>query len=207
LKPFSQAAENNAGPILEVLRTLLAERTSVLEIGSGTGQHAACFGAALPRLVWQTSDCRENHAGIRAWVEEAGLANVRAPIALDVLVDAWPPGPFDAAFSANTAHIMSEEAVAAMFGGLGRLLPAGAPFALYGPFFIEGEVTAPSNVDFDRRLRARDPHSGVRQLSRLERVAAQACFALEDVLAMPANNRLVVWRRTRDPAGCCGPAS
>ena len=195
--PFSAACERNRAPILECLGPLLAGRRRVIEIGSGTGQHAACFAPQLPQLQWVTSDLPHNHPGIRAWLEHSGAPNLEGPLALDVLAEPWPDlGDIDAAFSANTAHIMPEPAVAAMFAGLGRRLPPGAPFCLYGPFMEQGRHTSASNAAFDADLRARGTGMGVRDLGWLLQVAALAELALDEVVPMPANNRVLVWRRS-----------
>lgn len=194
-KPFSQACENNKGPILEVLREVFARPARVVEIGSGTGQHAVHFGTHLPHLVWQPTDVADNLPGIRAWLAEAGLGNVREPLELDVAAAPWPVAAADGAFSANTAHIMAWEEVAGMFRGLGALLPPGAAFCLYGPFAYGGSHTSASNARFDDQLRSRDPRMGIRDLSDLEPAAGAAGFRLEADHAMPANNRTLVWRR------------
>lgn len=199
MKPYAEACERNKRPILEVLIHEFADARRVLEIGSGTGQHAAFFGPALPRLICQTSDLAVNHAGIRAWLAEAAAPNVREPLLLDVL-GPWPDWPFDAVFSANTAHIMSWRAVTAMFVQIGRRLPAGGRFVLYGPFSYGGRHTSPSNAEFDRMLRARDPASGVRDLEALQALADTSGLELRRDHAMPANNRLLVWERRPDPA-------
>ena len=194
-KPFAESCEENKAPILEVLSALFADRRHVLEIGSGTGQHAVHFGKALPHLRWQTSERRENHVGIQAWLDEARLDNVSAPLALDVLQDSWPDTQFDAAYSANTVHIMSWPMVEAMFAGLGKVLLPGALFALYGPFHYGGRATAQSNLRFDHWLRSRDPLSGVRDFDDLDILARAAGMECRDDVAMPANNRILVWRK------------
>jgi SAM-dependent methyltransferase len=180
---------------MAVLGPRLAGCRSVLEIGSGTGQHAVYFGSELGQLRWQTSDRQENHPGIRAWLDEADLANVLPPLALDVLLDPWPAGPYDAVFSANTAHIMPVAAVEAMFAGVGRTLAPGGQFLLYGPFCYAGRHTAPSNARFDEWLKARDPAMGVRDLAWLSELADRAGLVLVEDLEMPVNNRTLVWRR------------
>ena len=201
MKPFSQACENNRPPILEALRPRLAGARDVLEIGSGTGQHAVAFGAALAPLVWHTSDRAGNHPGIVAWLDESGLGNVRPPLDLDVdREDAWPARAFDAVFSANTAHIMSWPSVVNMLSGVGRLLPAGGRFFLYGPFARAGRHVSGSNARFDAMLRTRDPVMGVRDLDDLESAASAAGMRLEETLLLPANNHLLVWRRVDGPA-------
>jgi SAM-dependent methyltransferase len=197
-KPFSQACENNRVPILAVLRCHLADGWRVLEIGTGTGQHAVFFGAELPHVAWQTSDRRENHPGIRLWLADAQLANVAPPLDLDVLEHPWPVDHADAVFSANTAHIMSWPAVAAMFSGVGRVLEPGGLFLLYGPFSYSGAHTSPSNAAFDASLRARDPEMGVRSFEAVSALAEGAGLDLLEDNAMPANNRLLVWRRMAD---------
>ncbi len=194
-RPFAESCVENRDPILGVLAPRVKDCDSLLEIGSGTGQHAVYFAAELPHLSWQTSDRRENHPGIQAWLAHARLPNVRAPVALDVLEDRWPAGPFDCAFSANTAHIMSEPAVVAMFEGLGRVLRVEGLFLLYGPFSDRGHFSAPSNARFDATLRQRDPAMGVRDIDWLRDVARSFGMTLVDDLAMPVNNRTLVWRK------------
>lgn len=195
-KPFSAACENNKGPILEVLRRYLTAPATVLEIGSGTGQHSVHFGAALPHVTWQTSDLPANHAGIRAWLDEAGLPNVLPPLKLDVAGGPWETGPVDAVFSANTVHIMHWPVVVAMLAGVGRLLPADGLFMLYGPFNYDCRHTSESNARFDLSLRMNDPGMGIRDFEAVRDELARAGLALEADHEMPANNRLLVFRRT-----------
>ena len=194
-KPFSQACENNQGPILAILRRHLADGWRVLEIGSGTGQHAVHFGTHLPSIAWQTSDRIEHHDGIRRWLADAGLANVAPPLELDVRVQPWPVDRTEAVFSANTAHIMSWPAFMAMLTGVGRVLVPGGLFLLYGPFSYSGAHTSRSNAAFDASLRARDPAMGVRDFDAVDALARAAGLELLEDNAMPANNRLLVWRR------------
>jgi len=198
VKPFSQACENNKGPILEVLRGAFAEARSVLEIGSGTGQHAAHMAAGLPHLVWQPSDLPQNHPGIASWIR--GVGNALPPVALDVNDADWPVSECDAVFSANTAHIMHWPSVVRMFEGIGRVLVPGGVFALYGPFRYGGEHTSASNARFDRSLRATDPGMGIRDFEAVDALAGACAMRLVEDHAMPANNRTLVWRR-RDIAG------
>ena len=195
MKPFAPACERNKEPILAALRRVFGDAGDVIEIGSGTGQHAVWFAAGLPHLVWRTSDLPQNHAGIDAWIDEAGLDNVERPLALDVARRPWPLASAGGAFSANTAHIMHWPEVEAMFGGLGEVLSPGARFALYGPFARDGRHVSESNAAFDRSLRAQDPGMGVRDVRDLERLAAGAAMTLEDDVAMPANNHVLVWRK------------
>lgn len=194
-KPYSEACERNRDPILEVLRTAFADARSVFEIGSGTGQHAVYIAAALPQLVWQTADLPAQHAGILAWIADSGLANVRAPLALDLTRPDWPAGPVDAAFTANTLHIVSWTSVQRLFEGVARLLRPGGVFCVYGPFNYAGRFTSDSNARFDAMLRARDPDSGIRNFEDVRALAEAAGLQLEADHPMPANNRTLVWRR------------
>jgi len=166
----------------------------VLEIGSGTGQHAVHFAAALPQLIWQTSDREENLPGIRAWLDEAALPNTPAPLALDV-TGAWPEARFDAVFSANTLHIMGWPEVQRLFTKLPDVTHAGATLIIYGPFNYQGRYTSDSNAAFDQWLQARGAHMAIRDAEAVDALAANAGFALVDDIAMPANNRCRVWRR------------
>ena len=195
--PCSPACERNREPILACISPLLADASRVVEIGSGTGQHAAWFAPRLPHLRWVTTDLGANHAAIRGWIEHSGTGSLEGPLELDTLQEPWPElGAIDAGFSANTAHIMPEPAVAAMFAGLGARLQPGAPFLLYGPFMEQGRHTSEGNRRFDAGLRAQEVGMGVRDLAWLLQVAAVAGFELDAVEPMPANNRVLVWRRT-----------
>ena len=190
------AASRNTEPILGVLRESIPGPARVLEIGSGTGQHAAHFAAALPHLDWQPSDRDDDHfESIRAWAAETGVADPRTPILLDVTGDAWPAGPFDAVFAANVIHIAPWEVCEALLRGAAECLRPGGRLLLYGPFKIEGRHTAPSNDSFDEDLRARDPRFGVRDLERVAAEAATRGLAFEERVAMPANNQIAVFRR------------
>jgi hypothetical protein len=194
-KPFSQACEENRGPILDVLTPLLADRRHLLEVGSGTGQHAVYFAAMLPHLTWQTSDLPEGLPGISLWLAEAGLPNLPPPLELDV-TRPWPTGDYDAAFSANTAHIMGNAEVEALFAGLPRVLTPGAPFALYGPFNDGGRYTSESNARFDQWLKARDPASGIKDRDTLAALGEAQGLPLVADHPMPCNNRILVFRRS-----------
>jgi len=187
VKPFSEPSERNRAPILAVLKRVLANSKSVLEIGSGTGQHAAYFAPELPHLVWQASDREENLADIRQWV-----AN---PIELDV-DKPFPKVNADAVFSANTCHIMSWPQVERMFSGIGAM-PSVKTFCLYGPFNYGGRHTSESNARFDAMLRGRDAASGIRDAEAIVALAAKSGFRLAEDNAMPANNRLLVFSRER----------
>jgi SAM-dependent methyltransferase len=199
--PHSPAAERNREPILAVLREHFAACRRVLEIGSGTGQHAVHFAAALPHLQWQASDLPDNHAGIRAWIDASGLANVQPPLLLDAArEDTWPDARFDAVFTANTLHIMGWPEVEALFANLPRVLAPGARLVVYGPFNIGGEYTAPSNAAFDAQLRAGDPKRGIRHLEDVQALAAKAGLSFVADMPMPANNRCLVWIARDEPA-------
>lgn len=193
-KPFAESCVQNRDPILAVLGTLFADRHRVLEIGSGTGQHAVYFAAAMPHLVWQTADVPAHHAGICAWLEDASLANVLPPLALDVNDD-WPRGRYDAVFSANTLHIMSWPEVRLFFAGVGAVLEPGGVLAVYGPFNYDGAYTSESNARFDSWLKMRDPASGVRDFEAVDALAREQGLVLTHDIAMPANNRTLAWRR------------
>lgn len=190
--PFAQAAAENRQVILEALRPYLAG--DVLEIGSGTGQHAVYFCRELPELRWQASDLAASLGGIRAWIDDSGLENLATPICLDVL-DEWPQRQFDTVYSANTFHIMGEHAVEKCIEGAGNCLAAGGYFAVYGPFNYGGRFTSASNERFDAMLRAADPQSGIRDFETLDARAQSAGMEIADDIAMPANNRCLVWKK------------
>jgi hypothetical protein len=194
-KPFTPACERNRDPILSVLHAHFSDRTHALEIGSGTGQHAVYFAAALPSLIWQTSDRSENLPGIRAWLAEANLANTPPPIELDVATGLWPTARYDAIFSANTLHIMSWAEVEMLFAALAGITTTDAKLAIYGPFNYDGAYTSASNAAFDESLKQRAPHMGIRDRQGVDRLAHEAGFALIDDVPMPANNRMLVWQR------------
>ena len=249
-KPFSPACERNRDPILAVLREFFSDCRHVLEIGSGSGQHAVHFAAAMPWLDWQCSDRTEYLPGIRMWIEEAELANTPAPVELDVADARWPraasdSGHFDAVFTANTLHIMGWAEVEAFFAGVGQVLdgrdmaPAatragsGAPssgasrhllpqageglesgsvaaqeepgsalrgnnsgvLVVYGPFNHGGAYSSDGNREFDGWLKARDPASGIRGFAAVDALAQAARLSLAGDIAMPANNRCLIWTR------------
>lgn len=185
MKPFSEAGERNREPILAVLKKALSRSKSVLEIGSGTGQHAAYFSPELPHLVWQASDRAENLADIRQWVAD--------PVELDV-DKPFPKVDADAIFTANTCHIMSWPQVERMFAGIGGMASV-KTLCLYGPFNYGGKHTSDSNARFDAMLRGRDPASGIRDAEAISALAGKSGFRLAEDHAMPANNRLLVFRR------------
>ncbi len=205
-KPFSPSCERNRDPILDILRRYLGDARHVLEIGSGTGQHAVHFAAAMPWLTWQCSDHTSYLPGIQQWLDDAGLPNTPAPIALQVATEPTPhfePGlpssllPFDAMFTANTLHIMGWQEVQALFASLQGILAEQAVVIVYGPFNEAGQFISESNREFDESLRARDPRSGIRDVEAVNALAAGIGLHCIDDVAMPANNRMLIWRRDR----------
>jgi cyclopropane fatty-acyl-phospholipid synthase-like methyltransferase len=201
-KPHAPACDRNRDPILAVLRQYFADRSSVLEIGSGTGQHAVYFAASLSWLSWQVSDQAERLPGIRQWLDEAALDNTPPPIALDVNA-VWPRQRFDAVFSANTLHIMSWGDVEKMFSGLRRVLAAHAIVVVYGPFNYSGQFTSDSNAAFDASLRLKSVHMGIRDFEAVDTLAREVGLTLVEDRAMPANNRTLIWRRTEAHGPAC----
>lgn len=193
-KPCAPACDRNREPILAALRDHFADRSQVLEIGSGTGQHAVHFAAAMPHLVWQCSDRPENLPGIRMWLDEAALPNTPAPLSFDVNGQ-WPERRYDAVFSANTLHIMGWPEVERLFAGLPAILAPDAKLAIYGPFNVGGRHTSEGNASFDASLKAKSPHQGLRDVEAVNALARRAGLALVEDRAMPANNRCLVWRR------------
>ena len=194
-KPFAPACERNRDPILAVLRPHFADRSRVLEIGSGSGQHAVHFAAALPWLDWQCSDVADNLPGIRAWLDDAALPNTPPPLQLDLALPQRTARRFDALFSANTLHIIGWPLVEALFARLSDWLQPSATVVVYGPFNYAGTFTSDSNREFDGWLKARDPRSGIRDFEAVDTLARTAGLVLVDDRAMPANNRCLTWRR------------
>ncbi|MFY8274544.1 DUF938 domain-containing protein [Pseudoalteromonas sp. SSDWG2] len=187
---LSQACENNKQPILEQLTQMFAQVKNVLEIGSGTGQHALHFAPRLTHLHWQTSDLAYNHGLIEEVIRFADSDNILPPLALD-LAAPWPVEQVDGIFTANTLHIVSEELVRAFFQGVGKHLSKSGVLCIYGPFNYHGQYTSVSNAQFDANLRARDPHSGLRDQQWIVTLAQQQGLELCADVAMPANNRLL----------------
>lgn len=185
-KPYAPACNRNRNRNRDpsALRLHFADRARVLEIGSGTGQHAVYFASALPHLVWQTSDCVENLDGIRLWLDEAALPNTPPPFELDVNSDRWPAQYFDTVFSANTLHIMSWPEVERMFAGVGGVIAADAKLAIYGPFNYGGAFTSVSNAAFDASLKADSPHMGIRDFEAVDKLAQSIGLRLITDVAM-----------------------
>ena len=190
------ATLRNRAPILEVLRRVLPPSGLLLELASGSGEHAVHFAAALPGWTFQPSDVDPDAlASIAAWIAESGAANVRPPLVLDVIADDWPVPTLDAVFCANMVHIAPPEAARGLMAGAGRHLVAGGVLIVYGPFRIGGAHTAPSNAAFDADLRARDARWGVRDLEWLQQLGAAHGLTLAERVAMPANNQTLIFRR------------
>ncbi len=194
--PVSEAADRNKGPILEILLEAFAHTRSVLEIGSGTGQHALHFAAKLPHLTWRPSDTGEYLPALRERLRLEGSGNLQEAIEIDVRMDPWPVGGFDGVFTSNTLHIMSWSSVPAFFQGVGRALLPGGTLCVYGAMRYAGRHTSESNEVFDQFLRKRDPESGIRDFEAVDRLAQEQGLSLTADHAMPANNRLLVWKRT-----------
>jgi SAM-dependent methyltransferase len=196
-KEIAPSAERNKGPILEVLRRALPSRGTVLEIGSGTGQHVAHFAQAFPALAFQPSEMDvSRHPSILAWVRDEGLDNVKPPIAFDVAVLPWPVRVADAVICINVIHISPWEATLALMKGSAGLLPSGGVLVTYGPYRRGGAHTAPSNVAFDADLKSRDPRWGVRDMEKVAEAAARESLVLEQIAPMPADNFTLVFRRS-----------
>ena len=193
--PFSEACERNKGPILAVLRSAFAQRTQVLEIGSGTGQHAVHFAANLAHLIWHPTEQLAYLPDLENRIKLEGGANLRTPTVLDVKQAIWPLRSADAVFSANTLHIMSWAEVIETFRGIGAILAPRGVLCIYGPFRYDGGYTSASNQDFDRMLRERDPASGLREIRAVAALAAQYGIRLVADHDLPANNRLLEFLR------------
>ncbi len=196
--PFSEACERNKGPILEVLRTHFAGCSQVLEIGSGTGQHAVHFAAQLTHLTWHPTERLACLPDLAARIQAEGGRNLRPPTVLDVRQPVWPLARVDGMFTANTLHIMSWSEVTCLFQGIGAALAPGGTLCIYGPFRYDGRYTSPSNLEFDRMLQERDPRSGLREMRAVTTLAAGFGLALAADHDLPAFNRLLVF--AKEPA-------
>jgi len=194
-KPFSQACDNNKQPILDVLSRYLTDPGSLLEVGSGTGQHAAFLAGQLPGIHWQPSDRTENLAGIRAWCDEAGHSNLAAPLSFDVTLPDTTPSTHDHLFTANTLHIMGWSAVQSFFQLLPDLVNSNGYVFIYGPFKYQGDFTTPSNASFDLWLKERGAHQGIRDFEAVAELAEAAGLMLVEDVRMPANNQMLVWKK------------
>ncbi len=193
-KPYAESCEQNRQPIGQILQRYVENRQSLLEIGSGTGQHAVYFAAQYPWLNWQTSDLAEYHPGIQAWIDDSGLGNVLAPIELDVSGD-WPGQEYDLIFSANTLHIMSASEVEQLFRHCPACMQTDAALLIYGPFNYANQYTSDSNARFDQWLKQRDLASGIKNFEWLQDIASNSGLECVADYPMPANNRILVWQK------------
>jgi cyclopropane fatty-acyl-phospholipid synthase-like methyltransferase len=196
MKPFSESCNQNREPIIKIIQPLLADKKSVLEVGSGTGQHAVYFAKKMPHLIWHCSDRQENHEAIKQWLAEANLDNTPPPIALNVSTDSWPALPVDAIFSANAVHIMSRKNVVDFIKNAGELVNKGGLLMLYGPFNYNNAYTSDSNASFDVWLKQRDSKSGIRDFEAMDKLAQDAGMKLLEDFTMPANNRILCWEKS-----------
>jgi SAM-dependent methyltransferase len=195
LERYSPAAEKNKAPILEALRARLAPTARVLEVGSGSGQHALHFTEALPELRWQPTEHPAVMSALEANLGAAGKEAILPPLALDLAADSWPTGPFDAVYAANVMHIVSVPLGEALIRGAASVLGEGGQLLLYGPYRFAGAFTTESNAEFDQWLKARDPASGVRDFEAVAAAAEAVGLVLADNRAMPSNNQLLCFRR------------
>ena len=193
-KPFSQACENNQEPIRLALDHYFQMGGHLLEIGSGTGQHAFYISNFYPKLIWQTSDVRANLSGIETWVREGNRDNLKSPIDFDINSAEWNKDKVDYIYSANTVHIMSWNEVVKLFALLPKCLVPSGYFFLYGPFNYNGKFTSESNQRFDLWLKEQAPHRGIRDFEALNKLAEDQGFMHVNDLEMPANNRLLIWK-------------
>ena len=190
-KPFSESCEQNKEPILSVISPIFSSYSRVLEIGSGTGQHAIYFAEKMPHLTWCSSDRRSHLEGINMWLEAVALSNVEPPIELDVSSSHWPVFDIDAVFTANSVHIMSLQEVVCLMQGAGKLLRAQGSLVIYGPFNYGGCYTSQSNASFDQWLKSRDPRSGIKDFETMLSLASENAMQLVADHTMPANNRIL----------------
>ncbi|WP_423186434.1 DUF938 domain-containing protein [Alishewanella sp. d11] len=193
--PYSQACENNKAPILAILQQAFAECSAILEIGSGTGQHAAHFAKNLPHLTWQASDQQHYLPELNERLKRAALPNLPQAFSFDVTKQLMLPNRFDGLFTANTLHIMSWPIVESMFQRLDELLTEKATLCIYGPFNYAGHFTSASNQLFDQSLKSRDPAMGIRDIEQVVALAKMHAFQLHEDFTMPANNRLLWFKR------------
>lgn len=195
-KPYAQSSDDNKDVILEQLKNIFSGANKVLEIGSGTGQHAVHFARHLPHLEWQPTELSENIAGIKLWLDEASLENINQPKILDVEKSDWSfDVMFDGVFTANTLHIMSIVHVQKLFEGVDQVLEPGGVFTCYGPFNKNNQFSSESNARFDLWLKQRDALSGIRDMEQLLMFAGSVGMQLVEDIEMPVNNRLLVWRK------------
>lgn len=190
-KPYSESCDQNKDSILSVIAPLFSTVSNVLEIGSGTGQHAIYFSEKMPHLTWYTSDCREHIEGINCWLDDATVENIIPPIELDVTKSKWPEQKMDAVFTANSVHIMGQEDVKFLIKGSAEMLHSEGSLLIYGPFNYNGNYTSDSNENFDQWLKARDVLSGIKDFEAINALALENGLALKKDYEMPANNRIL----------------
>lgn len=200
MKQFSPACERNKGPILATLRDALSTSGLVLEIGSGTGQHAVFFAEHLPQLQWQPTDLAENLPSMHAWAAAGDAANLLEPRVLDLFSDPWPVTQAQAVVCINTIHIVPWVGVERLFAGAGQLLDSTGILFVYGPYRYAGRPFEPTNKRFDQCLRSRDPESGVRDFDAVNALARAHGLQLVEDRAMPANNRCIWWMKEKQVA-------
>lgn len=194
-KPYSESCDQNRDPILSVIKPLLKDKQSVLEIGSGTGQHAVYFSQQMPHLKWHPSDQAQYLDGINLWLQEVQLDNLQQPHELNVTQSQWPDIKVDAIFTANTLHIMHWHEVEAFFDNISDRLNKQGLLMIYGPFNYNNQYTSESNARFDIWLKSRDPLSAIRHFEAVNELAEQQGLSLLDDVAMPANNRILCWKK------------
>lgn len=194
-KPFSESSEQNKHVILEAIEPFMQSCKTVLEVASGTGQHAVFFSANLPHIIWQTSDLLESHSGIQQWILEANLDNVLPPIKLNVSKDHWPNSQFDVVYSANSFHIMSQDNVRDFFNQVSSVLNLTGLVIIYGPFNYHGNFTSESNARFNDWLISNNPASGIKDFEWCNELAEKAGLVLVTDIEMPHNNRILVWQK------------
>jgi len=195
-KPFSQACENNKQPILDILNSAFTNQKHVLEIGSGSGQHAVYLAKNLPTITWQTSDLLINHLGINQWIDDFYIPNIKRPIVVDLAQDHPILDKVDTIFTANTLHIISWPLVQNFFKLVEEQLPSEGILCIYGPFNYQGKYTSESNANFDIWLKTRDKDSGIRDIEAVCQLATKSGLSLKEDIAMPANNRILVFNKS-----------
>lgn len=194
-KPYSQSSEENKEVIYQVIKPIFNQKKHVLEVASGTGQHAVYFAEKMPYLTWQTSDLIESHSGIKQWMKSVNLPNILPPLELNVSEKQWPNTLYDGVFSANSFHIMSKQNVTDFFKNVSTILNKKAVVIIYGPFNYNGEFTSESNANFDIWLKNRSPQSGIKDFEWCNLLAQEAQLSLIEDIEMPMNNRILVWQK------------
>jgi cyclopropane fatty-acyl-phospholipid synthase-like methyltransferase len=192
---YSEAAERNKKPILDQLKQYLKSDDKVIEIGSGTGQHACCFTQSIPGLVWQCSDLKDNLSSLKQVISQQNSEQLLMPIECDVRSYQWDQKQYDAVYSANALHIMSWDAAQVFLSNVNHALKSRGLLILYGPYAYANQPLCKSNQNFDRFLKERDPKSGIRSFDEVKALSEKAGFVCEHDIEMPANNRLIIWSK------------